>query len=323
LPALGLAAQVLQGQQPSLAQPASKPPRIAVLSPGDDTPNALIAGLRVGLKEAGYIEGRTVQVEYRWAQGRLERLPALAAELASLDPDVLVALVTAASLAAQAVMTKVPIVMVGVADPVGVGLIASLARPGGNITGTATQQAEMAAKQVELIRQLDPGASRATVLWNPANRAFQNLQLDQARLAAQASGLALHPVAASTPEEFDAAFKAMAEEGTRTLVILGDPLFTLHRRALIERAALGRLTTICGTRDYAEAGCLVSYGPSYFETSKRAAVYVRRILQGARPADLPVEQPTKFDLILNLKTAAAVGLTIPPTLLARADEVIE
>jgi putative ABC transport system substrate-binding protein len=324
LPALGLAAavQILQWQ-PSWAQAASKLPKIAVLSPGDETPNAMIVGLREGLTAAGYIDGRTVQIEYRWAQGRLDRLPALAAELASLNPDVLVALVTAASLAARAATEKLPIVMVGVADPVAVGLIHSLARPGGNVTGTATQQAEIAAKQVELTRQLDPGASRVSVLWNPANRAFQTLQLDQATLAARASGLVLHSSAASMPDEFETAFKKIADQGTRTLVILGDPLFTLHRRALIERATLARLVTICGTRDYSEAGCLLSYGPSYFEASKRAATYVRKILDGAQPGELPVEQPTKFDLIVNLKTAAALALTIPPTLLARADEVIE
>jgi putative ABC transport system substrate-binding protein len=307
----------------SWAQPPARLPRIGVLSPGSDMPNAMIAGLREGLKEAGYVEGRNVQVEYRWAEGRLERLPALAAELVALRPDVIVSVVTPASLAAQAATTEVPIVMVGVGDPIGVGLIGSLARPGGNITGTATQQADVVTKQVETIKQLDPSTSRIAVLWNPANTRFQSLQLEQAKHAASASGLALQVLPASRPEEIEAAFAAVRNEATRTLLILADPLFALHRHPLAERAARERLTTICGSRDFSEAGCLISYGPSYFEASRRAADYVRKILQGARPGDLPVEQPTKFDLIINMKAANALRLPIPPTLLARADEVIE
>ena len=181
----------------------------------------------------------------------------------------------------------------------------------------------MVAKQVQLVRELDPNVARLAVLWNPANAAFQTLQLNEARAAARASSLPLQVLAASTSEDIAAAFEAIRNEDTRALRILADPLFALHRAFLAKLAAQERLVTFCGSRDFSEAGCLISYGPSYFESSRRAASYVRRILLGAKPAELPVEQPTKFDLILNLRTAKALGLAIPPTLLARADEVIE
>jgi putative tryptophan/tyrosine transport system substrate-binding protein len=306
--------------QPALAQ--AKLPRIGVLSPGDEK-SALITGFREGLKQHGYSAGRNLQIEYRWALGNLDRLPALAAELVGLELDVIVAIATQASLAAQAATRKVPIVIVGVADPLGVGLIASLSRPGGNITGTATQQVDMVGKQVELTRQLDSDTSSVAVLWNPTNPAFHELQVREERSAAAVSGLPLRLLAASTADEFAPAFEAMRRDSVRTLLILADPLFALHRRRLADAAVSERVVTICGSRDFSESGCLISYGPSYFEASRRAATYVHKILQGARPADLPVEQPTKFDLLINLKAAKQIGVTIPANVLARADRVIK
>jgi putative tryptophan/tyrosine transport system substrate-binding protein len=308
--------------QPTLAQRQSKIPTIGLLHAGNETPSAITSGFRQGLKELGYSEGENVHIELRWAHGRLDRLDDLAAELVRLKVDVIVAAVTQPSLAAKSATQTIPIVMVGVADPVGVGLIGSLARPDGNITGTSTQQANMVSKQVELLKELDPSIVRLGVLWNPTNTAFQKLQLAEARSAARASGIELALFEASTPNQLEAMFSSIRREGTRALLILADPFFALRRDQLADLAIREQLLTVCGSRDFSEGGCLLSYGPSYFEASRRAASYVHKILRGARPSDLPVEQPTSFHLIINARTAKALNLSIPP-LLARADEVIE
>jgi putative tryptophan/tyrosine transport system substrate-binding protein len=308
---------------PTLGQSAPKVPRIGFLSPSNNTPTALLRGFQQGLKEHGYLEGRTIEVVYRWAHGRFDQLPHLAAELIALDVDVIVTSVTAASLAAKATTDTIPIVMIGVADPVGAGLVASLARPGGNLTGTSTLQANIAAKQLELVRVVDPMLSRVAILWNPANTAFQSLQVSQAHAAAQTLGLELHPIEATQLEDFPTALATLRGKDLRALVVLADPTYTVHRGALLEHAFREGLITICGNQDDAEAGCLISYGPSYFDAGRRAVVYVDRILKGARPGDLPVEQSTKFDLTVNLRTARALGLTLPALALSLADEVIE
>ena len=297
--------------------------RIGLLGPTSPAASRIDEGLRAGLAEHGFVEGENLAVEARWAHGRFERLPGLAAELVALDVEVLVAVVTAASLAAQAATRTVPIVMVGVADPVEVGLVASLARPGGNVTGTSTLQADLVGKQLELARAADPSLAAVGVLWNPANAAFQALQVKQAAAEARAAGLPLRLVEASAPDDFAVAFEALRADRTRAVVVLGDPTFTQHRRRLVDLANAAGLLTVCATRDYAEAGCLLSYGPSYREASRRAAAYVARILAGARPMDLPVERSTRFEVIVNLQTARALGIDLPATLLARADEVIE
>jgi putative tryptophan/tyrosine transport system substrate-binding protein len=317
------AVTLLLWPQTAFAQGGSKTPRVGLLHAGDETPSATTSGFRQGLKDLGYSEGDNVDIEPRWAHGRLDRLNDLAAELVRLKVDVIVAVVTQPSLAAKAATRTIPVVMIGVADPVGVGLITSLARPAGNVTGTSTQQANMVAKQVELLKEVDPRMVRLGVLWNPTNTAFQKLQLAEAQSAARASGIELTLFEASTPDDFEPVFASIREGSTRALLILADPFFLLRRDHLARLAARDRLLTACGSRDFSEAGCLISYGPSYFEASRRAASYVHKILRGARPSDLPVEQPTTFHLIINAKTAKAVGLTIPPTLLARADEVIE
>jgi putative tryptophan/tyrosine transport system substrate-binding protein len=305
------------------AAQTSKVPRIGVLGPADANIPWLAQGLREGLHELGLIEGRNIRVEYRWAHGHFDRLPALAAELVRLEVDVIVSVLTAASLAAKAATGTIPIVMLGVADPVSVGLVPSIARPGGNVTGTSLMSAAIVGKQLELAKDADPNLSRMAVLWNPANPVFQTLQVRAAEAAGRASGVQLLLLEASGPDEFDAAFAAMRQAGIRTLLILGDPMFGLHRERLAGHIAKDRLIVTTGISDFAEAGALMTYTPSYRHATRRALAYADRILKGANPADLPIEQPTTFDLVVNLKTAKALGLTIPNTVLVRADEVIE
>jgi putative ABC transport system substrate-binding protein len=299
-------------------------PVIGVLSPEEPT-TSYVGGLRAGLQELGYLEGRNIQIEYRWAQGRFERLTELAAELVRLNVDVLVTYVTQASLEAKKQTSTIPIVMVGVADPVRVGLIGSLAHPGGNVTGVSSVAAVLVGKQFELLKEIVPKVSRIAALWNPANPAFQSLQVRQAELAARQLGVQLQLLEARAPHEFGAAFAAIDREGTRALVILAEPLWDNNNNThtLVELVAKRRLAAIAGHRTFADAGGLVAYGANYFNISKLAAVYVAKILKGAKPADLPVEQPTKFELVINMKTAKALGLTIPPSVLLRADQVIE
>ena len=297
--------------------------RIGVVSPSGPTAAWMRDGLLEGLEELGHVEGRNLRIEYRWAHGRFERLPALVSELLSLDVEVIVAQATQAAIVARDATSAVPIVMAGVADPVGVGLAESLARPGGNVTGTSNVAAEIVGKQLELLRDLDPDASLIAVLWNPANHAFQKLQVGEAEAAARAAGVRLQVLAASRPDDFDAAFAAMRDEGTRSLLVLVDPLFSLHREALLALAAKHRVAAVSGVREFADAGGLIAYGPSYRESARRAAVYVDRILKGAKPSDLPIEQSAKFELVVNSRTARALGMELPTAILVRADEVIE
>ena len=298
-------------------------PVIGFLSPSANSV-AYVAGFSAGLQELGYVEGRNIRVEYRWAHGRLELLPELAAELVQGNVDVLVASLTQAALVAKKATATIPVVMAGVADPIAVGLIVSLARPGGNITGTSGLAADIVGKQLELLKEVVPGVSRVAVLWNPANSTFQALQLRQVEVAARTAGLHLQLLEARAPKDFEAALAGIVkEEGTRALAVLGDPLFSVYAAAIADLALKNRLATVSAGRVFTDAGMLLSYGASYFDLHKRAAVYVDKILKGTMPANLPVEQPTKFELVINLKTAKALGLEVPPTLLARADEVIE
>jgi len=229
--------------------------------------------------------------------------------------------ITPAALAAKDATTTIPIVLVGVGDPVGSGLVASLARPGGNVTGLSNLSPELVGKQLEFLKDVLPSVSRVAVLWNPANP-FTARMVRAAEVAAQALGVQLHLVEARGPDAFDSAFAAMTSAHAGALLILADPMFLQHRRRLAELAATSRLPTIHNVRAFVEAGGLLCYGVSQPDQWRRAATYVDKILKGAKPADLPVEQPTKFELIINLKTAEALGLTIPPTLLFQADEVI-
>ncbi len=264
-------------------------------------------------------------IEYRDAEGKLERLPALAAELVALKVDVIVAPNTPAALAAKHATRTLPIVFIGAGDPVTSGLVTSLARPGGNVTGLSVLSTELVGKWLELLKQAVPGVSRVAVLWQPGamdERTDKEMQ-KEAEVAAQALGVRLQFVEARGPADFDRAFSDMTRARAGALTVRPAPMFISERRRLVDLAAKNRLPAVYAWREFVDAGGLMAYGPNLADLYRRAATYVDKILKGAKPADLPVEQPTKFELVINLKTAKALGLTIPPSVLARADEVIQ
>jgi len=278
---------------------------------------------RQGLRELGWVEGQNLVIDYRSAEGKLDRLPDLAAELVRLKVDIIVAVPTPAAAAAKNAIETIPIVMIGVGDPVGTGLIASLARPGGNATGLSFSVGlEIAGKLLELLKETVPKVRRVAILSNPANP-VQPLLIREVNVAARSLGVQLQHLEARGPNEFDGAFAAMAKERVGALLIVADGMLIFHRTRLADLAARSRLPAAYGWREHVEAGGLMSYGPSLRDLFRRAATYVDKILKGAKPADLPVEQPTKFELVINLKTAKALGLTIPQSVLGRADQVIE
>jgi putative ABC transport system substrate-binding protein len=306
------------------AQQAGKVPRIGFLgvtSPSD-RPSHLDA-FRQRLRELGWVEGQNIVIDYRYAEGRVDRLPDLAAELVRLKVDLIVASAgTQAATAAKNATETIPIVMIALRDPVGTGLIASLARPGGNVTGVSGSAGlEIVAKQLELLKETVPKIRRVAILSNPDN-AYHQLAIREVNVAARSLGVQLQLLEARGPNEFDGAFAAMAKERVGALLVLSDAIFGSHRTRLADLAARSRLPAAFGVRDDVEAGGLMSYGPSILDSYRQAATYVDKILKGAKPADLPVEQPVKFELVLNLKTAEALGLTIPPLILFQADEVI-
>jgi ABC-type uncharacterized transport system substrate-binding protein len=319
-----LALSILAAPLAAEAQSAAKPARIGYLATGSaaaDVP--LHEAFRQGLRDRGWIEGQNVVIEYRWAEGRLDRLPDLAAELVRLKVDVMFTPSTASTAAAQNATRTIPIVMAMVGDPVGRGMIASLARPGGNLTGLSIGVGlGYIGKQLELIKEVVPKVSRVAVLGNPGEPQYKSA-VSEAEGAGRALGITLQVLEARDPNEFDRAFAAMVRDRVGALLVLSGPVYVLHRGQLADLAAKRRLPAIYNFREFVDAGGLLAYGPNIREFWRRAAVYVNRILKGAKPADLPVEQPTKYDLVINLKTAKALGLTIPPTLLLRADQVIE
>ena len=268
------------------------------------------------------MEGQNIVIESRWAEGQYDRYPALAADLVRSRVDVIVAVSGAATQAVQQATRTIPIVMSLVNDPVGSGLVAALARPGGNVTGLTIVSPDLVGKELELLKEVAPKASRVAILRHPDNPA-SSAQLREAEAAARVLGLRLQTLAARNPQEIDGAFAAMTRERAGALLILADPLFTRQRRQLAELAMKRRLSSIFWTAEYAEAGGLMVYGASTLDLERRAAPYVDKILKGAKPGDLPVEQPTTFELIINLRTAKAIGLTIPPSLLQRADQIID
>jgi putative tryptophan/tyrosine transport system substrate-binding protein len=303
------------------AQPSAKVARIGYLLGTTQEQEPWLEAFLEAMRALGYVEGQHFVMAYRAAAGQSERIPDLAAELVRLKVDVLLVTNASTALAAKHATTTIPIVMAGVAYPVESGLVASLARPGGNITGLASLPHELIGKRLELLKAVLPTVSRVAVLWNPANHASA-VAVREADVATQALGVQLHRVEARGPDAFDRAFAAMTEAHAEALLILGDPLFFEHRRRLVELAVRSRLPTMHNIRPYVEAGGLMAYGPRTTDLRRRAAVYVDKILKGAKPADLPVEQPMTFELIINLKTAEALGLTIPPTLLFQATDVI-
>ncbi len=300
-------------------QQAGKVYRIGFLRAGQP-PESYLDGFQQGLRERGDVYGQNVVVEFRATDGSVDPLPRLTEELLRLKVDVFLASAAPAAVAVRRATTSVPIVFVGVVDPVGLGLVPSLGRPGGSITGLATTSADFAGKRLELLRAIVPSLRRVAVLWHPANPS-NPIQLKGAQAAARALGMRLEPVSIQGPNDFDSASKAVP--GADGLLFLESPLFTTHRARLAELAARSRLPAIYGQREYVEVGGLMSYGTHFKDLYRRAAWYVDKILKGAKPGDLPVEQPTNFELVINLKTAKALGLTIPPSLLQRADQVIE
>jgi putative ABC transport system substrate-binding protein len=280
---------------------------------------------RQGLRDLGHVEGRNVVIEYRDAGGKFERLPTLAAELVALKVDVIVAPSTPAALAAKQATRTLPIVFAVTADPVGSGLVTSLARPDGNVTGLSTLASELVGKGLELLKQAVPGVSQVAVLWQPGalGERTEKDQLKAADVAARALGVRLQFVEARGPADFERAFSDMTRARAGALTALASNMFSRERRRLVDLTARNRLPAVYPLREFVDAGGLMSYGSSFADNYRRAATYVDRILKGAKPGDLPVEQPTKFELVINRKTAKALGLTIPQSLLLRADEVIQ
>ncbi len=281
-----------------------------------------LQAFRQGLRELGYVEGQNIAIEFRWAEGKYDRLPGLAAELVRLKVNVIVAGGASAIQAAKQATETIPIVMVSVSDPVAAGFVASLARPGGNITGSSLMLPDLVGKQLELLKEVVPKLSRVAFLGNPANPTYAPL-LRHGQDAARASGVRLQPLEARDLSEIDKAFAAITTERADAVIVLADTILVNHRTRIADHAVRRRLPTMFGVSEHAEAGGLLVYGPSLSDGFRRAATYVDKIRKGAAPADLPVEQPAKFELVINVKTAKALGLTIPPALLQRADQVIE
>jgi ABC-type uncharacterized transport system substrate-binding protein len=318
-----LALGLLMAPLAAAAPPGGKVWRIGVLLASPPAVNApFFEAFWHRLRELGYVEGQNIAVESRWSHGQVEALPALAAELVRLPVDLIFAGGTAASLAARDATQTIPIVFVGVADPVGLGLVASLARPGGNLTGRSTQNAELGPKRLELLREVSPRQiSRVGVVFNPLDAA-NVLGLRELEGPTRALGLTLRPVDVRSPDAFEGAFARMAAEGVDAVLVMSGALTNTHATQLVQLTARTRLPAIYGLRGYVEAGGLMSYAVDFRDMHRRAATSVDKILTGATPADLPVEQPTTFELVINLKTAKDLGLTISPSLLLQATEVI-
>ena len=313
------------GPRAARAQPAARTARIGYLSPSLAAAAQNHEAFRRGLRDLGYVEGRDVTIEYRDADGRPERFSALAAELVARKVDVIVAPTTLAALAARKATTSVPIVFATAGDPVSTGLVTGLARPGGNATGLSIIAPELVAKRLELLTQVVPGVSRVAVLWQPGamGERMDTDMLKEADVAARALGLRLQRVEARGPADLDRAFADMTRARAGAVSVLGSTMFSNERRRLVELTARSRLPAVYTSREFVEAGDLMAYGPNVPDMYRRAAGYVDRILKGTAPAELPVEQASKFELVINLRTARALGLTIPPSLLQRADQVIE
>jgi putative tryptophan/tyrosine transport system substrate-binding protein len=291
--------------------------RVAYLTVSTATNHPYFEAFKEGLRALGYVEGQNLVLDARGAEGNIERLPDLMNEIIALHPDVVAVVATPAAIAARSATSKVPIVMVAVTDPVDSGLVNSLARPGGNITGISHMSLDITAKGLEILRTITPGVTRIAVLMslNPVHPA----QFREAEIASKTIGAVVVPVIAETPNEFDKAFAAIEREKCEAIIVLADGLYF----PIVAYANRARLPTLYQITQFARAGGLISFGPDFTGLFRRGAYYVDRILKGVNPADLPVERPTKFELVINLKTAKALGLEIPPSLLARADEVIE
>jgi putative ABC transport system substrate-binding protein len=302
------------------AQQAGKIHKVGYLSPS--LPSVYSPLLFDNLRELGWIEGKNVTFEYRFAENRLERLPELAAELVRLNVDVIVGVGTLGPLAAKRATTTIPIVMLSAGDPLGTGLVDSLARPGGNVTGMSLMVPDLGGKRLELLKELLPRLSRVAVLWNAANP-YPAIVFKETQAAGRTLGIEVHSLEVRGPDDLDGAFAAARQQHPDALISVEDPLTFTYRKRIADFAVAEQLPSLHGFSEEVKAGALISYGANQPDLIRRAAAYVDKILKGAKPADLPVQQPTTFELVVNLKTARALGLEIPATLLARADEVIE
>ncbi len=305
------------------AQQPAKVPRIGYLVPGSaSTSRSSVDGFRQGLRDLGYVEGKNIVIEYRYAEGRDDRVRDLAADLVRLKVDIIVTSSTIAVGAAKELTGTIPIVMTGTGDPVATGLVANLARPGGNVTGLSAVSSDLSTKQLELVREIVPRIRRVAVLFDPANPVNIPAWKEMEGVA-PGLGLQLLPLEVRGPEEYEPAFGAAARGRADALLVRRDPINQNYQTRIVSLAAQSKLPAMCPLRQYVEVGGLVSYGVSTVDLSRRAAMYVDKILKGAKPADLPIEQPMKFEMVINLKAAKQIGLTIPPNVLVRADRVIK
>ena len=303
----------------SRAQQPKKVPRIGVLRPGSAADDPNFDPFRQGLRELGYVEGKNIVIEYRYAEGKLDRLPDLVMEMLRLKPDVIVVASTGFAEVAKRATITIPIVVLG-GDIVGAGLVSSLARPGGNVTGLTSISPDLSGKRLELLRDVVPKVSRVGVLWYPGR---DEDEVKQTEIAGRALGIAIQSVQVQAVKEFDSAYAALKRERANGVILIQGGFTSFHRKQLAELAAKNRLPSMCEQSTWTDDGCLMSYGPSQTDRNRRAAIYVDKILKGAKPADLPVEQPMKFELVINLKTAKEIGLTVPQKVLGRADKVIK
>jgi putative ABC transport system substrate-binding protein len=318
-----LAVALLAAPLAAEAQQGAQLPRIGYLGTSSASLEPeLVKAFRQGLRDLGYVEGQNIVIEFRWAEGNYHRFPDLAADLVRLKVDVILTAGTPGALAAKRATQTIPIVMAVTGDAVEAGLVATLARPGGNLTGLSTMATELEGKRLELLREVRPGLTTVAVLLNTANP-YSAIAWNQTQVSAKALGLRLQPVELRGPEEFKAAFAKVARQRPQAITMVADRSLLAHRTQILDFAAKERLPGMYPYRDLVVAGGLMSYSPSYEDLFRRSAAYVAKILKGAKPADLPVEQPNRFELVINLKTAKALGLTIPPSLLQRADEVIQ
>jgi putative ABC transport system substrate-binding protein len=301
--------------------PAGKIYRLGILYPGKP-PEPLVDVLRERLKELGYREGHNIAYEYRWAEGKPDRFVELAKELVDLKVDVITTLTTPAAIAAKNVTKTIPIVFAGVGDPVGAAVVPSLSHPGGNVTGISILATELSGKRLEILKEIVPNAAPVAMFWNDTNPGMV-LRAHESQNAADRLDLNLQSIGVHDLISFDAAFATINSKQFNALLTLVDPFTREHRQRIVDFAAKRRLPAIYESREFVDAGGLVSYGPSFPVLQRRVADYVSMIFKGSKPGDIPVEQPTKFELIINLKTARALGLTIPPTVLERADELID
>ncbi len=315
-----LAGGLLASPSTTFAQQTTKLPRVGYIGNVESSP--LHEGFRQGMRELGYVDGLNVTMERRWSEGRTDRLPALALELVQLNVDIIVVTSTQTARAAKQATGKTPIVMALGAYPDKIGLVESLARPGGNVTGLSNIAPDLMGKRFQLLKEVAPRVSRVAVLWNPASP-VEPFGFGDTMVAAAANGVEIKSIEVRTPEDYPAAFTTVTASRAEALYAFSNPVNFRYQQLVMDFALKNRLPSVGEERSFAESGCLLSYAPSFFEMLRRAATYVDKILKGAKPADLPVEQPTKFELVINLKTAKALGLTIPQSLLLRADEVIQ